>query len=143
MQTVEQSVEVNVSPERMYQLLIDFESYPDFVPNQSAVRILSSASHRWRIEFELSVVRKLRYTLDLTGEPGKSLRWELVKGDMMKANRGGWTLTPGPDGATIAHYDIDVRFAGFVPRSVSQRLVERTLPSNLNAFKREAERRES
>ena len=143
MKTVTQTVDINVTPERFYTLLTDFESYPDFVPNQSSVTVMSTSDHRWRVEFELSVVRKLSYTLDLVGVPGESLKWYLVEGDMMKTNTGGWTLETLASGQTRAHYDIDVTCAGFVPRSVARKLIERTLPSNLAAFKGEAERRDA
>ena len=143
MEAVNRSIEIGVSPDRLYQLLTDFDSYPDFVPNQSAVRVIESKINAWRIEFELSVVRKLRYTLDLVGEPGRSLRWSLVEGDMMKTNIGGWTLEELNTGGTKATYEIAVAFRGFIPKSVAKRLIERTLPSNLEAFKGEAERRNS
>ncbi|MEZ4467163.1 MAG: SRPBCC family protein, partial [bacterium] len=87
------SVVIDAPPEAVYRLVTDFESYPSFVPNQVGARILSSGSaDAWQVEFELSVARKLRYTLDLTGVPGRSVRWTLVAGDMMEQNVGGWTL---------------------------------------------------
>ncbi len=135
------SVDVAVSPERFYALVTDFESYPSFVPNQSAVRVLSHEADRWRAEFELSVAKTLRYVLDLEGVPGRSLRWTLVSGDMMQTNTGGWTLSAIGDGGTRATYDLDVALNGFVPRSITRSLIERTLPANLEAFRLEAERR--
>ena len=134
-------VDVQVSPERFYALLTDFSSYPSFVPNQSDVRVLSADGTRWRAEFELAVAKRLRYTLDLVGEPGKSLRWTLVEGEMLRTNEGGWSLEALPDGGTRAYYELEVDLKGFVPRSLTRLLVERTLPANLQAFKFEAERR--
>jgi ribosome-associated toxin RatA of RatAB toxin-antitoxin module len=136
-----QSIDIDVRPDQLYELITDFESYPAFVPNQSAARVLKREGDRWRVEFELSVARKLRYTLDLEGVPGRSVRWTLVQGDMMKSMTGGWRLEELPDGRTRAEYAIDVELSGFVPRSVSNKLIQFTLPSNLEAFKREAERR--
>lgn len=135
------SVDVDVSLARFYELVTDFESYPSFVPNQSGARILSRDGDRFRVEFELSVAKKLTYVLDLVGTPGRGLRWTLVSGDMMKTNTGGWTLEALGDGRTRATYDIDVALKGFVPRSITRSLIERTLPANLEAFRLEAERR--
>ncbi len=135
------SVEVDVSPDRFYELVTDFETYPNFVPNQSGARILSHEGDRWRVEFELSVAKKLTYVLDLEGVPGRSLGWTLVSGDMMKENEGGWTIEALPDGRTRATYRLDVALKGFVPRSIAQALIERTLPANMEAFRLEAERR--
>lgn len=135
------SVEIDVSPERVYDLLIDFPSYPSFVPNQVSARILDTGTDTWRVEFQLSVAKRLTYTLDLVGIPGRSLRWSHVSGDMVSENQGGWTLEPTDGGGTRATYEIDVALQGFVPRSVSRLLIERTLPANVRAFKLEAERR--
>ncbi|MCB9545063.1 MAG: SRPBCC family protein [Myxococcales bacterium] len=137
------SVVIEAPPEAVYGLVTDFESYPSFVPNQVGARIVSAeGEHAWQVEFELSVAKKLRYTLDLKGDPGRSVRWTLVAGDMMEQNVGGWTLEALPGGKTRATYAIDVKLRGFVPRSISRALIERTLPANLDAFKREAERRQ-
>lgn len=141
MKAARHSVEIDVAPERVYDLIVDFPSYPGFVPNQSAARVLAHEGNRWRVEFELSVARRLRYVLDLVGEPGRSVTWTLVEGDMMKRNDGGWRLEPLPGGRTLAHYEISVELKGFVPTSVARILIERTLPDNVGAFKAEAERR--
>jgi len=135
------SVEVGVSPARFYELVTDFESYPTFVPNQSATRVISREGDLWRVEFELLVAKRLRYVLDLEGEPGRTLSWTLVSGDMMKTNNGRWLIEEQPDGRTGATYEIDVALKGFIPRSITRSLIERTLPANLDAFKMEAERR--
>ncbi len=136
------SVDVDVPPERLYALIVDFESYPTFVPNQSAARVLERpAPDRYVVAFELQVARTLHYTLELEGEPSRALRWRLVEGDMMRRMEGGWTLEPLPEGGTRATYEIVMDLEGFVPRTVYQALVDRTLPANVRAFKLEAERR--
>ncbi len=141
MSTVELSVEVDVLPEDFYEVLIDFERYPDFVPNQTRVTILESGENEWTVEFELQAVKRLVYVLKLSGEPGRSLSWVLLDGQMMKTNIGGWHLSSS-GGGTLATYTIDVTLDGFVPRSVSDRLIQNILPRNLEAFKSEAERRQ-
>lgn len=147
MKGAQHSIEISATPEQVWDLIVDFESYPSFVPNQIAARVISKSDPKgdpkseWRVEFELQIAKKLRYTLDLGGERGRSLRWHLVDGDMMKTNEGGWTLTGLPDGTTRATYEISVELKGFVPASVTNLLMQRTLPANLKAFKDEAERR--
>lgn len=142
MKSAVRSIEIDVPPDRVYPVLLDFERYPDFVPNQTRARVLEADEGRWRVAFELSVARKLHYTLDLTGEAPSTLTWTLVEGEMMEANDGGWLLEPIDDGKrTRATYRLAVELAGFVPRSITQALVERTLPATLEAFKKEVERR--
>ncbi|MCA9540713.1 MAG: SRPBCC family protein [Myxococcales bacterium] len=142
MEQVEMSIDVDVTPTQFYQLITDFERYPGFVPQQTGAKVVTRSGETWRVAFELTVARKLHYHLDLKGDPGRSLDWELVEGDMMTANRGGWTLEPLNDGnATRATYRMSVELRGFVPRSVTKNLVTLTLPATLKAFKAEAERR--
>lgn len=142
MKSAVRSIDIDVPIDRVYALLVDFASYPDFVPNQTRARVLDAADGRWRVDFQLSVARKLDYVLDLEGEAPTRLTWTLVEGDMMKQNDGGWTLEPIDDGArTRATYRLEVELEGFVPRSVTRILIERTLPATLEAFKKEAERR--
>ena len=141
MKGAQQSIDIAASPDQIWELLVDFESYPSFVPNQTGARVLSRADGQWRVEFQLSIARKPKYTLDLKGERGRTLRWTLVEGDMMKGNEGGWSLESLPDGGTRATYNIAVELKGFVPASVTNLLVAQTLPANLKAFKDEAERR--
>lgn len=141
MKGAQHSIEISATPEQVWDVLVDFASYPSFVPNQTAARVISKSETTWRVEFELLIAKKLRYTLDLQGERGRSLRWHLVDGDMMKTNEGGWALTALPDGTTRATYEISVELKGFVPASVTNLLVAQTLPANLQAFKDEAERR--
>ena len=141
MNVARHTVEIDAPPHRVYALITDFEAYPDFVPNQSATTVLSHAGQTWQVRFELSVARKLEYVLDLEGTPDERLEWRLVQGDMMKANEGRWILEALPDGRTRATYELEVALKGFVPRSVSRLLIERTLPANMQAFKAEAERR--
>lgn len=141
MKEARHTVEFDVPPDRVYALITDFESYPGFVPNQSGATVLEHEGDRWRVRFELAVAKTLTYVLDLEGVPGQSLRWTLVEGDMMRTNEGGWTLEALDDGRTRATYSMDVALKGFVPRSVSRALIERTLPANMEAFKLEAARR--
>lgn len=142
MKSAVRSIEIDVPIDRVYALLVDFRSYPGFVPAQTRADVLEAGDGRWRVDFQLSVARKLDYILDLTGEAPKTLSWTLVEGDMMQKNHGGWTLEPIDDGKrTRATYRLAVELKGFVPRSVTQALVERTLPATLEAFKKEAERR--
>ena len=141
MTLVQHTVDFDVPPDRVYALITNFESYPGFVPNQSGATVLSQEQDQWRVRFELKVARTLSYVLDLKGVPNKSLRWTLVEGDMMRTNEGGWRLEALEGGRTRATYEFEVALKGFVPRSVSRLLMERTLPANMQAFKAEAERR--
>ena len=95
----------------------------------------------YSVEIDLGVTRKsVSYTLKHTEEPPNVLRWDLVRGDLMKQNKGAWTLASLEKGRTRATYAIDLKFGLLVPGSVSDFLAERSLPRMLNGFKARAEK---
>ena len=91
------------------------------------------------VEFTLNVIKRVTYTLRLTEQPpDKGLTWELVEG-MFKSNSGGWALEELPGGRTKASYEVEVSVGIFVPGAIVNRLVGKTLPATLRAFKERAE----
>ena len=64
-----------------------------------------------------------------------------MKGEVMRDNRGSWTLEPLPDGKTRATYTIEVGVGPLVPRSIVNALVDQSLPKMLEAFKKRSEKR--
>ena len=122
-----------------FSVIRDYEKYPEFLDEMESVRIIRSQGGVSDVEFTLNVIKRVRYTLRLTESPtGDGLRWELVEG-MFKSNSGGWALESLPDGRTGAVYDVEVAVGIFVPGSIVNRLVGKTLPATLKAFKRRAE----
>jgi hypothetical protein len=69
------------------------------------------------------------------------VRWTFVKGELMRDNRGSWTLESLPDGKTRATYAIEVGVGPLVPRSIVNVLVDQSLPKMLEAFKKRVESR--
>jgi ribosome-associated toxin RatA of RatAB toxin-antitoxin module len=122
-----------------FSVIRDYEKYPEFLDEMESVRIIRSEGGVSDVEFTLNVIKRITYTLRLTESPGgDGLRWELVEG-MFKSNSGGWALESLPDGRTGAVYDVEVAVGIFVPGSIVNRLVGKTLPATLKAFKRRAE----
>jgi len=122
-----------------FSVIRDYEKYPEFLDEMESVRIIRSEGGVSDVEFTLNVIKRVTYTLRLTENPaGDGLRWELVEG-MFKSNSGGWALESLPDGRTGAVYDVEVAVGIFVPGSIVNRLVGKTLPATLKAFKRRAE----
>ena len=134
-----QTVDIDVSPEAFFEVIRDYENYPLFLSDMERVRVVSRDGPVADVEFTLNVIKRITYTLRLTDEPpDKGLRWTLVKG-IFKTNSGGWTLTERPGGGTRATYDVEVSVGGFVPKAIVNRLVGKTLPATLRAFKERAE----
>ena len=90
------------------------------------------------VEFRLNLIKRITYTLRLVGDPSNGIRWTLANGPF-KVNNGGWVLREISPGRTHATYEIEVAVGAFVPGAIANKLVGKTLPATLRAFKGRAE----
>jgi ribosome-associated toxin RatA of RatAB toxin-antitoxin module len=134
------SVVVNVTPDQMMKVIADYEKYPEFLPEVKRISVSNRTDRTVDVTYEIEVVKRLQYTLRLTTE-GLVTRWQFVSGDLFKRNEGSWTLRAEPDGRTHATYSLEVAIGGFipVPKALTDKLTEQSLPALLDNFKRRAE----
>jgi len=138
-QKAQRSIEIDVPPKKVYQVITDFAAYPEFVADVNEVKLIKSGKDEWEAEFGVKIVKQISYTIKLTGKPGKSLEWTLVKG-FMKKNDGGWLLEPLDGGKrTKATYTVDIEFGLLVPKALINTVMEANFPKMLNAFKKRCE----
>ena len=135
------SIDVNVPPARLMEIITDFAAYPQFLPEMEEATVLRRDGDVWVARFAVKIVRRIEYTLRLVKESETALSWTLVEG-AFRANNGGWKLAPLDGGSkTRADYSIDLDVGMFVPGTVMKTLVGQSLPATLEAFKRRAESR--
>jgi ribosome-associated toxin RatA of RatAB toxin-antitoxin module len=134
------SVDIDAPLAAVMDVIVDFGAYPSFLPDIEHVDILRSGPTEWEVRFTARVIRRLVYTLRLVRQSEAVLEWSLVEG-VFRANDGGWTLEPLPDGRTRANYRIDIQVGIYVPGNILRSLVDQSLPDTLDRFKAEAERR--
>jgi len=108
MREVKRSALVNQPPARLYALINDIESYPQFLP------WCSHASVESRTPQEIVATLGVRqgalqgeFTTRNTLEPERSIRMQLVSGPF-RALEGLWLLTPVEAGCRV---DLTMRFA--------------------------------
>lgn len=133
-----QTVVIDVPREALFDVIRDFEKYPEFLDDMEAATIVRRDGDEAEVEFTLNVIKRISYTLKLVESAPERLEWSLVKG-MFKRNDGGWTLEALPGGRTRATYSIEITIGVFLPGTIVNRLVGKTLPATLQAFKRRAE----
>lgn len=141
MPQVQRSVVINVPPAKLLEVINDFESYPQFLPEVKKISISNRTPTSADVSYEIDVVKTLRYTLRIeTVENGT--RWSFLKGDLFKKNSGSWQLESIEDGKkTKATYSLDIEFGGFIPipSAITGKLTEKSLPGLLDNFKKRAE----
>ncbi len=145
MAKVTKQVVVHAPLERFYELVVDYERYPEFVPGIHGCRIVSVRPKK-HVEYQLDLgIKRIRYVLRMDERRPTHVAWSLVSGDMMKVSNGSWELSPR-DGRTHAVYTVEIQISRppLVPQAivdrVSDELTKVQLPRTLEAFKARAER---
>jgi coenzyme Q-binding protein COQ10 len=132
------SILIDAPAKVVYDVISDFESYPEFLPDVKKVEV-DKKGKRLTATFEVSVIKKIRYTLEFATVPSKKISWTFVKGDVFKDNRGGWEFEEVKKGQTKATYQIEVDFGLLVPSLITNKLVGHNLPQMMKRFKERAE----
>ena len=133
------SVVINTPVKRVFAVIKDYESYPEFLPEVKSTRISNRQGDEVDVQYEVDVLKKIRYTLRLKEEPPSRISWTFVEGELMRDNRGHWLLEDLGGGKTRATYNIEIKLGPLVPKSIVNVLVDSSLPKMLEAFKKRAE----
>jgi len=150
MAVVKEQIVVDVPIDRLYEVITDYEAYPEFVPGIKGCRVKSAAGGKAGsprlVEYELDLgLKRVKYTLGHQETKNAKVTWSLVQGDMMKVSNGSWELEDLGGGKTRAHYAVEVQISKppLVPQSVIDKLSDEMnrvqLPKILAAFKARAE----
>jgi ribosome-associated toxin RatA of RatAB toxin-antitoxin module len=146
MAVVTKQILVDVPIERFYDVVVDYERYPEFVPGIRRCRVRDGGAEK-QVEYELDLgIRRIKYVLRHEEQRPRRVAWSLVSGDMMKVSNGSWELTADGD-STRATYSVEIQISR--PPLVPQALVDRVsdeltrvqLPKTLEAFKARAEKK--
>jgi ribosome-associated toxin RatA of RatAB toxin-antitoxin module len=142
--SVSREILIAVPPEELFDVIVDYERYPEFVP---AVKTCRPRREGGAVDVYYEVdlgLKTLRYTLRHVEERPRRVTWSLVSGEMMKISNGSWELS-AEGGQTRAVYTVEVQIAKppLVPQSVVDRVTDELtkvqLPKTLHAFKARAE----
>ncbi|MBI5509849.1 MAG: SRPBCC family protein [Deltaproteobacteria bacterium] len=139
MPKAEEQVVIQAPIDRVFDVITDYERYPEFLPDMRQVQVLSKTDDVAIVSFELEIIMRIGYTLRLVEDRPTAVRWTLEKAKMMAANVGAWRLEDLGDGKTRATYGLELKLKGLIPKSVSTRLIGTTLPETLARFKARAE----
>ncbi len=129
------TVEFAAPIKKVYEVITDFESYPEFLSNSKQAKVLKKSGKNLQVEFKIDVVKTITYTLDMQLNPTQGFTWTLIKGEFMKKNSGGWKLKELKKNLTQATYEIEIDFGLLVPKSISSMLVEKNLPAMMQEFR--------
>lgn len=137
---VTQSTQIKAPLQTVYDCIVDFESYPQFLSDMKEAKIGWCEDKKMEVHFKINLIKEIAYTLLVELDPPRGVYWKLKSGDWMKTNTGSWELKAKGEEVTEAKYSIDIDFSLWVPKAITQALIEKNLPQTLKAFKKRAEK---
>ncbi|MFY0577942.1 type II toxin-antitoxin system RatA family toxin [Cystobacter fuscus] len=133
------SIVINAPPEKLFDVITQYEKYPEFLSEVKKIRVLERKENSVKIQYEVDVIKTIRYTILVTEDRPKRMSWTFVEGEVMKDNKGSWVLEPDGEGRTKATYTVELALGPLVPKAIVNSLTESSLPKMLDSFKRRAE----
>lgn len=137
------SIIINSPLERVFGVVSDFESYPEFLPEVKEAVIESATAAKVTVSFVMHYIANVELTMEFKLKKPATIKWSLLKGQMMSYNNGSWELKKISPKKTEAKYSIDVGFGILVPRTIANALIENNLPGMMKNFKRRIEGKKS
>jgi ribosome-associated toxin RatA of RatAB toxin-antitoxin module len=127
-----ETVDIDIS--KLYETIIDYAKYPDFVDGVSAIKVISQTEDSAKVEYSLNIIKTFRYIVNTKQEKPTRVSWTLDSGDLFKKNTGEWKLKDLGNGKTEVTYSLDLDFKLFAPSSILASLTDKNLPSMMKAF---------
>jgi ribosome-associated toxin RatA of RatAB toxin-antitoxin module len=134
------SIVVNAPPEKVYDIVIAYDRYPEWLPEVKKIQTSDRKGNEVKVHYEVDFkIKTIRYTILAKEERPKKMSWSFIEGEVMKDNKGSWVLEPEGEGRTKVTYNVEVAVGPLVPKSILNTLVDQSLPKMLEAVKRRAE----
>ena len=125
----------NCTVSQMYKLVTDYESYPKFLQEVKACKVLKTEKGRKLVEYKVAVVKSFTYQLWITENEPNGISWTLASGDIFKASDGSWKLED-QGGKCKATYFVDATFGIFVPGPIAKTLLNVNLPTMMASYQK-------
>ena len=134
------SIVVNAPPEKVFDTIINYDRYPEWLPEVKKIRTSERKGNEVKVHYEVDFkIKTIRYTILAREERPQRMSWSFVEGEVMKDNKGSWVLEPAGEGRTKVTYSVEVAVGPLVPKSILSTLVDQSLPNLLENFKRRVE----
>lgn len=124
----------NCTPQEFFDIVVDYEKYPEFLNEVKACKVLKKEGDSKLVEYKVSVVKSMTYTLKTKEVAPSLVSWEFAGGDAFKTMNGSWKIEEAPGGKCKCHYDVDASFKIFVPGPVATTLLNVNLPTMMASY---------
>ncbi len=140
MATATRTAIVEVDINKLYETIVDYAKYPDFVDGVSSTKVLDQNETSAKVEYSVSMIKTFKYTLATKQSRPTHVSWTLDSGDLFKKNEGEWKLKDLGNGKTEVTYSLEVDFKMFAPTSILSALTQKNLPIMMESFFKRAKK---
>ncbi len=137
---VEESIEINATPERVFELISDLDRYSDFIPGVTEVKKLDETKSQWKAEaFGIPLTWASEF---VTWNDNEEISWKSYDG---VGNDGAWKLDKTEDGCKltfIMEYEMPKSlgfFGSFLDQGIMVGELEKRVSQGLTKIKALAE----
>lgn len=128
-----QSIDIDADPARVMAVIADFDNYPAWAGSVKSAQVLETGpdGRARRVEFDI-VAGPVRdqYELSYVWTDDRSVEWTLVKGQMMRAQLGRYTLEPTAAGTHVDYWlsvDLAIPMLGLLKRKAERVIMDQAL----------------
>ncbi|MBN8467275.1 SRPBCC family protein [Corallococcus exiguus] len=133
------TITINAPVEKVFDIITNYDRYAEFLPEVKKITTGKRQGNTVEVHYEVDVVKRIKYSIRVTEDRPKRMSWTFIEGEVMKDNKGSWTLEPEGEGKTRATYNVEMALGALIPKAIINTLTETQLPKMLEAFKRRAE----
>lgn len=129
---------MHVSESALQRVILDFEKYPEFLPEVMEARPREARGGLQVVDFEIELIKRFQYTLEFDLQNPSHLKWRLLESNFFTSNEGAWILKSQGENLTQATYELEVGVRFLIPGWISKKLTEVNLPKVLEHFEARA-----
>ena len=133
MPRIERSFDVAASPESVFEVISDFERYPEFLPEIREARSDRGDDGRALARFDLFILLHVRYSIEAHLQEPHKISWKLNESNVLEANHGSWEIESTDTGSHV-RYSVEIELKGAVPEAILERLSGSHLDAMLERF---------
>jgi len=129
-----QSITIDAAPGEIMGVIADFPNYPLWAGSVKNAEVLETGpdgrARRVAFHLDAGIVRD-RYELSYVWTENDQVEWELVNGQMMRAQHGSYTLRPeGPHRTHVTYQlsvDLNIPMLGMLKRKAERVVMDQAL----------------
>lgn len=125
----------NCTPKEFYDIVVDFEKYPEYLNEVKKVKIVKKSTNAVDMEYTVSVIKTFSYKIKAELKEPHSVKFHYTEGDVFKSMNGSWDIQPEGKNQCKVTYKVEANFGLLVPGAIAKTLVSVNLPMMMTSLK--------